>query len=92
MINTQELLRDINEITNKLKLNGQKEVLTVDIIRAHQGNYHNANTSPEKSWNAKFGKFLKDNQVSLGLHEIKKDVNTSDDNGNPTSCSIWEIL
>lgn len=92
MINAQELLTDIKKIVNKLKLKGQTEVLTVDVIREHQGNYYNANTSPKKSWNAKFGKFLKDNQTRLGLREIKKDVNTFDDNKNPTSCSLWEII
>ena len=70
MIDRQELLDDIINIINALRPKKQR-VLTVDIIRQYQGNYYNANTSPKKSWNAKFGKFLKENQDRLGIREVR---------------------
>ncbi|MBZ9689391.1 hypothetical protein G9F72_024135 [Clostridium estertheticum] len=91
MLNETELLRDINDILNHCRTNGLTKILTTDIIRRNQGNYYNAQTSPQKSWNSKFGKFLKDNASSLRIQEIRKDVNTKDDNNNRTSCSEWEL-
>ena len=66
MIDKNELSKDIKKIIDEMRSKGIKEVLTTDIIRKHQGNYHNANTSPSKSWNAKFGILLKENQNVLG--------------------------
>lgn len=92
MINSNKLLRDIQNILNAKRLKGQKTILTVDLIREHQGNYHNANTSVDKSWNALFGAFIKRNQNTLGIRELQKDVGTYDDNDNHTTCSEWEII
>lgn len=91
MIDTIELLMDVQEIIKELKAGNKKSVLTTDIIRKHQGNYYNANTSPQKSWNSRFGQFLKKRQQLLGIEEVRKDVNVKDDNGKPTSCSEWKI-
>lgn len=92
MIDKNELFNDIKKIIQGMKSDGKKEILTVDLIRKYQGNYYNANTSPRKSWNSRFGEFLKKNQKALGIKEAARDVNTHDDNGNKTSCSKWEIL
>ncbi len=48
MINPNELLNDVKNILAGFKSNNQKRVLTVDIIRAHQGNYYNAKNQSEK--------------------------------------------
>lgn len=67
MIDEVELLNDINNILNQCRISGKSKILTTDIIRKYQGNYYNAKTSPQKSWNAKFGKFLKDNVNLLNI-------------------------
>lgn len=85
------LLRDIQIILNNFRRLGKVDVLTIDIIRAHQGTYHNAKTSANKSWNSIFGKFLKSNERLLGISEIRKRVSAKDDDGNRTSCSRWAI-
>ncbi|MFW6008490.1 MAG: hypothetical protein ACOCP8_04410 [archaeon] len=92
MIDQKELLVDLKKIVQDKKQNGVKEILTTDLYREHQGHYHVAPTSPQKSFNSKFGMFLKDNQKILGIKEIQRDVNTFDDEGKKTSCSKWEII
>lgn len=91
MIDERELLNDINNVLSQCRINGESKILTTDIIRKYQGNYYNAKTSPQKSWNSKFGKFLKNNAILLSISEIRKDVHTKDDNNDSTSCSEWEL-
>lgn len=92
MLNKQQLLIDTQTALNVFRTNGIDSVLTNAIIREYQGSYHNAKTSPQKSWNAQYGRFLKENTRQLNIREIEKTVSTKDDNGNPTTCSIWELL
>lgn len=92
MIDKSELFRDISKIIRNLKTDGEQDILTVDLIREYQGNYYNSPNNSSKGWNVAFGKFLKANQMYLGIDEIEANVKTKDDFGNPTSCSMWRIL
>ncbi|MFA9396904.1 MAG: hypothetical protein ACERKV_01375 [Clostridiaceae bacterium] len=89
--NDNLLLKVIKTITD-FKSENKQTFYTTDAIKKQVGRYVKDNCSPDDSFNANFGKFLKSNEKRLGIVEIGKDRLIKDDCGNPTTCSEWKIL
>lgn len=71
----------------------EKEFMTAEVIRDYSGGfYSNKDTPAYYSFNAQFGKLLKRNELSLRIVEVQSDVRTKDDNGHPTSTSVWRQI
>ncbi|MGF1734198.1 hypothetical protein [Photobacterium satsumensis] len=71
----------------------EKEFMTAEVIRDYSGGfYSNKDTPAYYSFNAQFGKLLKRNELSLRIVEVQSDVRTKDDNGYPTSTSVWRQI
>ncbi len=86
--------KNIHDLLKLLKETyGGKEFLTRDILAQYMGHYHSDRGQPPgKSWNANFGKILKQCEKETGMiKEIKKRVYTKDDSGNKTLNSLWKI-
>ncbi len=82
----------VQETIENFKRSNVKTFSTIDAIKEQVGRYYNDHCSAHKSFNANFGKFLKENEEALGIKEIRSDVSMNDDAGQPTLCSVWEII
>ena len=84
---------EVEKILKGLKQQGKKYVGTDDIIRKLTGSFIiNKGKCPAHSFNANFGKFLKENSRTLDIKEYDSEVPTKDDDGQKTKVSIWKIL
>ena len=91
-IDQRELLRTIDEFRREAAPETAK-VLTKDIICKYSGGFYlNETVPPVRSINALFGKLLMDHHEELGIRQLWANVPIKDCNGNPTTCSEWEIL
>lgn len=67
------------------------EVSTAELIRMHTGEFKSdKGVSAAKSANANFGRFVSNNETSLGLQRVRSGVRTHDDDGNATKTAIWK--
>ncbi len=66
---------------------------TVDVLRKYYGRFHsNSGTSPARSPNAEFGKFLMNNATILKIAKIRAGVRIKDDKGRQTSTTEWKLI
>lgn len=66
---------------------------TTDVLRDYLGQFlSDKNTPPSNSFNARFGKFLRQNEQALHIVHIDSGIRIKDDNGNPTKTSMWSKL
>ena len=71
---------------------GSDEFTTVDVIRKYSGCFcSNLETPPGYSFNAQFGKLLKENAPRLRITEIKSHRSINDDHDHPTNTSWWRV-
>ena len=86
---------DINEsrIKDIIEEHVENTISTIEIIRKYFGSYEkNTGTPGSLSENADFGRKLKEMADTLGIVEIASKTPQKDDNGERTSCSIWQII
>ena len=88
----ENLLHIINPILNDLRSQNIKLILTSQIIEKQIGRYVKDECPASKSFNANYGKFLKEHSEKLRIEEKRDKVNITDDYGGKTSCSEWRIL
>lgn len=83
--------KTIKKIRAGFKKGDEKIFQTVVLIEKYIGHYTPDNTPPHDSLNANIGKFLKENDKALGIHEIeaKKSITIS---GKKTTTSVWKII
>jgi hypothetical protein len=85
-------IRD-EELVDLFKKIGRGTYSTFDILKAYQGKVtRNEKIRPSKSWNASFGKVLKQlerNTQGKIIREVKSRVPIIID-GGPTTTSYWE--
>jgi hypothetical protein len=68
------------------------EFSTVDVIGKYIGHFYSDETNAYESINANIGKFLQETSGALGIREKAAKQPCKDDDGNPTSTSIWEFV
>lgn len=77
---------------DRLRIKGFKKVKTADIIREHNGCFvREKGVPPARSYNARFGKYLKENAPLLRIREVRSGVSIRDDEGGKTTSSEWSI-
>lgn len=87
-----------NKIHNFLNSIEPKEYLTKELLSLYQSSpyYNNQGMAPANSWNANFGKILKQcHKDEIGrqyIQEIQSRVSTRDANNNPTTNSRWKVF
>lgn len=86
------LLPIVQDIIVIFKEKGKETFLTKEVIETQLGRYVVDNCEPKASFNANYGKFLKENENILGIHEIRKNVPIVDEYQNSSTCSEWKIL
>lgn len=86
------LLPVVREILKNFKRYDKIIFLTSEVIKEQIGRYVNDNCSPSVSFNANYGKFLKEHSTDLKIKELRKDVNIKDKYGNKSTCSEWKII
>ena len=86
------LLPIVQTIISEFKNKGETIFLTIDVLEAQLGRYVVDNCEPKFSFNANYGKFLKENENALGIKEIQKDIPITDKYGSSSTCSKWKII
>jgi hypothetical protein len=87
-----QFLPIIQRHVEQIRARGDTEFSTVDVIKMYLGRFHSDRTNPYESTNANIGKFLQENSGALKIKEKAADRSCKDDDGNPTSTSIWEFV
>ena len=86
-------LAELDKIINNSRKQEKNNIFTTDVIRKYSGHFiKNSNTPAAHSFNANFGKYLKENSDALGIKEVNSGVTVRDDNGGKTKSSEWMIL
>lgn len=88
--NPEIKLVKVKEIINNFRKQGEKYVLTIDVIRKYQGYF--ISNAPTPNFNKAFGKTLKKYSNWFNIKEVDKSLTVQDDNGKNTSSSKWQIM
>jgi hypothetical protein len=92
---TEEIIIEVSileRILNEMRTEGLRVTTTINILRKYQGGYlKNSGISASQSFNAKFGKALKRQEVRLGIREVEQNLAVVDDFNGRTTCSAWAI-
>lgn len=79
---------EVKEIISDFKLSGMGNFFTSDIIKKYTGSFEkNSCTPAAHSFNANFGKLLKQDEGYFRIKEIRKSASTKDDSGESTHSS-----
>ena len=86
------ILPKVQKVLSEFRKQGKKDFLTSEAIEKQLGRYIKDNCPAENSFNAHYGKFLKDKESILKIKEIQKEVKIKDKYGSTSMCSKWELL
>ncbi len=86
------LIPIIRKLIKDFNIHGKNSFLTSELITKQLGRYVNDNCSASHSFNANYGKFLKEHSHELQIIEIHDKIPFKDKYGKSSTCSEWEIL
>jgi hypothetical protein len=82
----------VKKAVEEIRKQGKQEFTTINLILKYWGHYHNDTCPASDSINAHIGRFLKERSGDLGIKEIEPDRPGKDEEGKPTSCSLWQLV
>ena len=83
----------LTRVENCIRALERDEFTTADVIREYRGRFgSDLGTDAYYSFNAQFGKLLKDNETCLGIVQIASNTETKDDHGRRTHVSKWRLV
>jgi hypothetical protein len=88
----EQFLLVMQKHIEQMRTDGKTKFSTVEAIKEYKKSYHSDKTNAHDSLNANIGKFLKKHAAVLGIREIAAKQPCKDDDGKPTSTSVWEFI